>query len=214
MDDEFLTQLTTADLEVMEQEDRLLNPLLPEINQIVDQGTRSLVRAALLRAGLFWDIPSSANPGDHPPDEYGAGGNVLHTARVARMALAMAESFALEPIERDGCLAAALIHDVTKGVDVDDDIQFDVFHPYTVGPFVYAIQDEEKQLPGGYPGSSSLRIDGDMLDQVLRLVRCHLGVNSPIPETVPAHPLEWLLHQADYLACRIHLIKDRSVLWP
>lgn len=212
-DDEFLTQLTTADLEIIEDEDRTLNELLPEIGQIIDPGTRSLVRAVLLRAKNFWDIPASALAHEHPPDEHTEGGNVLHTARVARMAIAMADSFGLESIERDGVLAAALLHDTTKGAEIEGGIQYDPFHPYTVGPMIYALQEEEKQSPRN-GGSTTLRVDPEMLEQILRLVRCHLGIASPLPETVPSHPLEWLVHQADYLACRMHLIQTRSALWP
>jgi hypothetical protein len=214
-DDAFLAQLTTADLEVIEKEDRVLDYLLPEINLIVDAGTRSLVRAVLLRCELFWEIPASASPSQHPPDEQDEGGNALHTARVARIAAALADSYGLESIERDGVIAAALLHDVTKGIDVEGGgVQFDPFHPYTVGPMIFVLQDEERQSDKPTAGSSTLRIDPEMLEQIMRLVRCHLGLASPIPETIPAHPLEWLVHQADYLACRMHLIQERNVLWP
>jgi HD superfamily phosphohydrolase YqeK len=213
MDDDFLNQLTTADLEVVVQEDQILKPLLPEINLIADPGTRSLVRAVLVRAGPFWEIPASAVSHEHPPDEYLPGGNVLHTARVARLSAAMADSYGLEAIERDGVIAASLLHDVTKAVD-NGEIQYDPLHPYTVGAAVYAIQDDERRADNLHAGSSSLLIDPEMLEQVLRIVRCHLGIASPIPETLPAHPLEWLVHQADYIACRLHLIQERNVLWP
>lgn len=214
-EDTFLEQLTSTDIGLLEKEDLVLDPLLPEINLIVDSSIRSFVRAVLLRSGSFWEIPATISNAQHPRDEREEGGNVLHTGRVTRIAAALAESYGLEVMERDAVIAAALLHGVTKGVEVEEvGIQFDPFHPYTVGQLVMSIQEAEKEQEKPSTGSSALRVDSEVVDQILRLVRCHLGLWSPIPETVPNHPLEWLVHQSDYLATRLHMIMERDPRWP
>ncbi len=86
----------------LKEEDKVLKPLLDEIDLIVDDAIRSFVRSILYRAEGFWEIPSSFSGKYHPKDEHGEGGNVLHTKRAVKIARIMCDSYSLpqEDIDR------------------------------------------------------------------------------------------------------------------
>jgi hypothetical protein len=192
-----------------EKENEILEPLLTEIDLIQNNDIKNFVRSLLVKAGPFWDIPSSFSGEYHPPDERDEGGNVLHTKRVVRAATLIADSYSLEDDDRDILIAGALIHDITKGVifELDGLPSYDPMHPYTVDRFVRMARVEDKQY-GSEAQSSVLYIDEDVSQSILRLVRCHMGVWSPIPETFPYMPLEMALHIADNVAAHLHFIID------
>lgn len=190
-------------------EDEFLAPLLDEIRQIESESIQSFVRAVLLNTDIFWLIPSSFSSQYHPPDEHNDGGNVLHTKRVFRVTKLLADSYGYSGIERDIILAAAIIHDVTKGVAWDDEGEpnYDPMHPYTVDKFVRQINkvDEIRGMDGA---SSTLEINSETLGKILRCVRCHMGPWSAIPETVPQTMPETILHFADLISSELHHIVD------
>lgn len=195
-------------------EDEVLLPLLEEINLIDNDGIRSFVRSILLKADSFWIIPSSHDGISHPSDEFTEGGNVLHTQRVTRVASVLCSSYSLSREEQDVILAACLIHDVTKGIkhDGNDFYSFDIMHPYTVGSFVIEAQRHDKEF-GSDACSSSLFIDEDNLQTIMRLVRCHLGPWSPVPETYPITYMDYIVHTADAIACNLqNFIFDSQLL--
>ena len=78
-----------------EEEDKLLAPLMDEIDLISNQQIKLFVRSVLLQAKTFWKIPSSFSGKYHPVDEHGSGGNVLHTKRVVRVAQVISDSYGL-----------------------------------------------------------------------------------------------------------------------
>ena len=202
--------------EIIDEENSILSPLLDEINLINDEGIRSFVRSVLLKAGIFWSIPSSFSGKHHPKDEHGPGGNVLHTKRATRIADTMVDSYSLSSEERDVILAACLIHDVTKGIPAEEDghFHYDPMHPYTVNQFVTECQKFDKQY-GKDSLSSSLFISEDSLQTILRLVRCHLGPWSPVPETFPITYMDYIVHIADNIASKIHeYILDSDLINP
>jgi hypothetical protein len=194
------------------EENQILQPLLDEINLIIDEGVRSFVRSVLLKADLFWIIPSAFASNHHPKDEHNQGGNVLHTKRVARIADTISGSYSLSSDERDLVIAAALIHDVTKGIPTEDNVsfQFDPMHAYTVNSFVIECQKYDKEF-GNDGLSSSLFITEDAMQTILRLVRCHLGPWSPVPETFPITYLDYILHVADNIAANLHNFTGLSI---
>jgi hypothetical protein len=195
-----------------EEEDKVLAPILEEINYIQDQQIKSFVRSILLQAKTFWLIPSSFSGKYHPSDEHNASGNMLHTKRVVRAAKVLADSYTLGTAERDLVYAASLLHDVTKGVSSNGDSQdstfvYDPLHPYTVGMLVKKCQENDKKYTSD-SSSSTLYLDEDTVQSILRLVRCHLGPWSPVPETTPVTYLETIVHIADNIASKVHYIVD------
>ena len=198
---------------VVANEDSVLQKLLDEINLIQDDGIASFVRSILLKSESFWIIPSSFSGKYHPGDEHGPGGNVIHTKRVVRIARIMGESYALTQDEMDMITAACILHDVTKGTTSNNDESFayDPMHPYTVGKFVSKCQSMDKEF-GNDAQSTSLFISEEAIQTILRLVRCHLGPWSPIPETYPITYMDYIVHLADNIASKIHLVIEDSEL--
>jgi HD superfamily phosphohydrolase YqeK len=195
------------------QEDEYLAPLLEEIGSIDDEGIKSFVRSLLLKASTFWEIPSSFSGRYHPPDEHGPGGNVLHTKRVVRVAEVISDSYALSIEERDLIIAAGLLHDITKGIPSEEVgmFQYDPMHPYTVNKFVSDCIRYDKEYAND-SHSSTLFISEENVQSILRLVRCHLGPWSPVPETYPITYMDYIVHLADNIASKVHVIIEDSQL--
>jgi len=195
-------------INVSEEENSVLSPLLQEISFIKDDGLKSFVRSILFRCKSFWDVPSSFSGKYHPPDEHNKGGNVLHTKRVVRAVRILSESHNLSPEENDIVIAAALLHDITKGkIEKDGSFSYDSMHPYTVGEFVKFCQDDDRKNASDI-GSNTLYVSEEDVQTLLRLIRCHLGPWSPVPETVPITYLDMIVHLADNIASKIHIIAD------
>lgn len=194
-------------------ENDVLTPLLDEIDLISSEEIKSFVRSVLLKVSAFWDIPSSFSGKHHPPDEHNAGGCVLHTKRVVRIVRILADSYSLTESERNVVIAAALLHDITKGIasDSDGSFQYDPMHPYTVNKFVMNCIQYDKSYSNDNH-SSTLFIEEEDLQTILRLIRCHLGPWSPVPETIPITYMDYILHIADNVASNIHDIIDGSEL--
>jgi hypothetical protein len=193
-----------------EEENLVLKPLEDEINMISDSNIKSFVKSILMRADSFWEIPSSFSGKYHPLDEHNKGGNVLHTKRVIRAAKIISDSYSLLDEERDIVYAACLLHDLTKGVKSKDDSEsfyYDSMHPYTVGAFVKKCQEYDKKF-AGESHSSTLFISEDVVQSILRLVRCHLGPWSPVPETLPITYLDIIVHLSDNIASKVHYLVD------
>jgi hypothetical protein len=192
-----------------EEEDSVLEPILEEINLIESEPIKSFVRSVLLQAKSFWVVPSSFSGKYHPPDEHNENGNLLHTKRVVRAAKVIGDSYSLTSNERDLVYAACILHDVTKGVAHGENGSFvyDPLHPYTVGMLVKKCQENDKKY-ASESSSSTMYIDEETVQSIMRLVRCHLGPWSPIPETVPVTYLDVIVHLSDNLASKVHYIVD------
>ena len=205
--DEILSQEKTTSL--IKDEDKLLAPILHEIEMIKDENIKSFVRSVLIRAKSFWVIPSSFSGKYHPSDEHNEGGNVLHTKRVVRAANVLSDSYSLSDEDRDIVYAACLLHDATKGTKIDgeDSFHYDPMHPYTVGRLVQKCQEDDKKYATENQ-SSTLFLSEEAVQSILRLVRCHLGPWSPVPETTPITYLDMIVHMADNIASKVHYIVD------
>ena len=198
----------------IEEEAIILKPLSEEIDLIINDGIKSFVKSILIRSNSFWEIPSSFSGRFHPPDEHNKGGNALHTKRVVRAAKVIGDSYSLNTEERDLVYAACLLHDVTKGTTSSDDDKsfvYDPMHPYTVRHFVEKCQAHDKKY-AGESQSSTLFVDEETVQSILRLVRCHLGPWSPVPETIPITYMEVIVHLADNLASKVHYITDGDTI--
>jgi len=197
----------------MGKENEILLPLLDEINLIIDEPIKSFVRSILVRGDSFWKIPSSFSGKYHPGDEHEVGGNVLHTKRVVRIAICMSESYSLTQEEKDIVIAACLLHDLCKGVadPKSNEYKYDPMHPYTVGKFVEHCQEKDKKF-ASESESSTLFLAEEVVQSILRLIRCHLGPWSPIPETYPITYLDYIVHLSDNVASKLHSFIDDSEL--
>ena len=198
-----------VNLSEMEKENYILKPLLKEIEMIEDEPIRMFVRSVLLRAGAFWDMPSSYNIKFSPPDEHAEGGNIIHVKRVIRIVDLLCESYGYIGYDRDMLIAAALLHDVTKGIQIkdNDEIDYDIMYPYTIDKFVKFVRLDD-QTHASEDQSSTLFIPEEAVLTILKMIHSHMGLWSPIPETYPSNTLEWLLHTADHVATKLHYIID------
>ena len=171
------------------------------------------MRSILLRSSSFWSIPSSFSGKYHPADEHNYGGNVLHTKRVVRAAKIMCQSYSLTREDTDIVFAACILHDVTKGIKLEgeDSFHYDPMHPYTVARLVKRCQEDDKNY-ASESQSSTLFISEDIVQSILRLVRCHLGPWSPVPETIPITYMDMIVHLADNVASKVHYIVDGDTI--
>ena len=191
-------------------ENEKLAPLIDEIDLIQDPGIASFVRAMLLRADVFWKIPSSFSGHHHPPDEHGEGGNVLHTKRVVRIVKYLAEAQERDQFETDQLIAAAILHDLTKGVVWGEgNVGYDPLHPITVDRFYQMVRNENRS-GGDDQASTTLDIEDEVVYSILRMVRCSHGRWGAIPEVMPITLFESTLHWADYLSANLHYIIDKE----
>lgn len=196
-------------------QDVVLEPFESLIDVINDKGVKSLVRSVLFRlykyrapaSSAFWESPAAMQEGRHPPDEYDKDGLVLHTKRVAKTALCMAAAAGIQPKELDILIAAALLHDITKAVYANEEMEVshDSYHMYTIDSLIEFMRTDDQDNAKSFQ-DNSLDIEFEDLIKVLRLVRCSHGVLSPIPETLPVTESERILAMADYVASNFHLI--------
>jgi len=206
--DDILDGIINENNRDMGWEDKIIANLLGEVELIEDMGIHSFVRSVLAKAApSFWVIPSSFSGKYHPPDERGVAGNVLHTKRVVRIVNYIATAQERSTYDHDILIAAAILHDITKGLEADDKVSYDPMHPYTVDKFINWVRKEDEKY-SDETSSSSLWLDEETLQKILRLVRCHMGIWSPIPETIPVTNMDWTLHLADMIASKLHTIID------
>ncbi len=204
-----------ANSDIFKEEDLALFPLCEEIAEIEDQSIRLFVRAVLLAVDdHFWSGPSSTSGKYHPPDESGEGGLILHTKRVVRAADFLCSSQERTSLERDMIIAACILHDITKNVKWQDGtLHYDSMHPYSASTFIRDLRlaDEENE---SRVGSTTIYIDDLILYQIIKMIRCHLGPWSPVPETMPTVTSEWIVHLADNMATQLHIIVDGENVRP
>jgi hypothetical protein len=201
----------TEDSDLYLEENQILSPLLDEINMIQDEHIKSFTRALLLAVDEFWEAPSSMSGVYHPPDERGSGGNVLHTKRVVRIVDLLAEAMERSTYETDMLLSAALLHDITKIVRWDKStVGYDKMHPITVTVLFERVRQSELDAIEEL-ASNTLELDAGTIEQILRLVRCHMGKWSVTPELIPITPFEMTLHWADMVAAHLHEVIDMDV---
>lgn len=201
--------------EAIDLEDSVLDPLIEEVNLIQNSTVRNFVRSCLLKApDSFWKAPSSLIGDVNALDEHAGNGHVLHTKRVVRVTEILADSQNIVSQDLDLLLAAAILHGVNKFSEVNEDYVYDPLYPYTINFYVDRVEKEDKRNlidsdPGEISyGSSSLEISLEYKDIILRLIRCHRGIWSAIPETIPKNNLEWIVHQAVLIVSKIDYIID------
>lgn len=193
-------------------EEAILEPLKEEIDLLIIDSIRQFVCSVLARAPRsFWEAPATDSALLHPIDEHGYGGNILHVKRLVRTTMLLAEAQNFDPIEQDTIIAAALLSTATKLMLIGDRYIVDPMYPYTVDRFIQEVIHEEVRGMSNADSrrhSTSLLIDTPDLEAILRLVRCHLGIFSAIPETYPKTMAEWTLHFADLITAKMQYVID------
>lgn len=186
-------------------ENKKIQGLLEEISLIRSQAIQYFVRSMLLRAEEFWAAPADDRVGVFPEDEYESGGLVLHTKRCVRAVVILADAYGLEENEKDLVIAAAILHDITKAAYSESAYDFDPMHPYTVDAFLRSVQADDK-IFGDESKSTVMYLEEDTIAQIMRLIRCHLGLYSPVPETIPITNTDMVVHLADLMAMNLEKI--------
>jgi hypothetical protein len=92
-------------------------------------------------------------------------------------------------------------------IDGEDSFHYDPMHPYTVGRLVKQCQEDDIKY-ASESQSSTVFLSEDIVQSILRLVRCHLGPWSPVPETIPITYMDMIVHMADNIASKLHYIVD------
>lgn len=210
--DKILDNLLEDKNNIYAHEDTILDPLLPVIDQIQDTSIRMFVRSVLMKAPpFFWKIGANLDNDTYAKDEAEEGGLVLHTIRVARVVASIANLQDRTQRELDLLLAATLLHDLTKAVEENDGtIGYDPMHAYTVDGYVQWVQDyDDKYSDDGV--SSTLYIDEEAMHQITRIIRCHKGAWSIVPETIPLTQVEWTLAIAEDIVSKLpHIIDGKN----
>lgn len=200
---------------VRQEEDLTLGPLLAEINLIQDPDIQRYVRGLLLCVDQeWWSLPNWLDEnkwdGRSALDEYHLGGLILHTRRVCRIVDLLADPFDVRGNLKDIVMAAAILHELTRFVFGDEahtEPMYDNYYPYTVENLVSEIHYEDR-IYALEDESSTLTLNEDTAEQIFRIIRCHLGRKSPVPETMPVNNEEMLLHVACLLVDNVGYILD------
>ncbi len=130
----------------------------------------------------FWIAPSAYGGKYHSPDEFGMGGQVLHTKRVFYQLMVLLASRAplLDDESMDELLCAALIHDTLAGS--------------TGGP------DHVSTIVNYYSGKLTENITKhDWWEGICVMAQGHMGRWCPMG-LVPTQEDEWLIHYADMIS--------------
>jgi hypothetical protein len=136
------TPIYDARLKISETAAKELPARIPQlvddmVKAIQDPEIREFTKEALSKAPEgFFKAPSSATGKYHPADEvdpddintsqstkyepYGGGGLVIHSRRVQVMADKLCDHYGIKGKEKDEMLCAMALHDVMKGVSMED----------------------------------------------------------------------------------------------
>lgn len=131
-----------------------------------------------------WRLPSAVY--HHLDDEKGVWGNALHTIRVTKIALVLANSYSLKGSDKDYLIASSLFHDIGKHGKKGLSMGILPEHPFIVGDILRDTNFEDDRLVG--------------------IIRLHMGRWTP-----SLSPDEWLkngkvtelLHLADCIEANL-----------
>lgn len=174
-------------------------PLADLIARISTPAIRHLVQEHLLRApATFWSAPASTSGKYHPAYAAGEGGLIRHTRAVAHITLHLCDMIDPTTTDRDLALAAALCHDSHK-----------VLHPGEHTNFLHPVLAAEAMLNLAH--SLGHEQYTTYAHTIANAIASHMGRwNTSTRHTqtlpTPTTPLEKLVHTADYLASRKHLL--------
>jgi len=156
-----------------------------ELMKIKDPKARKTVIAMLNAAPEeFWFAPSAFSGKYHSPDEFGLGGQCLHTKRVFRSLMVILDARAeyFDDDMMDEVLCAALIHDTLAGSTGSSDHVSGIYNYYN------------DHLKG---------VDDKWWEGICEVAQSHMGRWSP-KTLKPETDSEWALHEADMIATKFN----------
>lgn len=174
-----------------------------DLELFTDKGLRKFVENCIEDfPPYFWDAPASGTDKYHPEDENVPGGLVLHTRRVIRMVVLLADLHGLNWSERDILIAAAFLHDSwCKGRNGKAySTHTDPYHPLYV-------QEKFPLTPYG-----DEHIPHAVYNAVMECVASHSGRFSVSSLLNSDKKLPRILQMADYIASRRGVTVDLDVL--
>lgn len=213
--DEIKKHLKEESVEQINDDSRVMEIFGSEIEYISRDTMSDFVKSILNRlwteeseeyTSALWMAPASNIPGEHPPDEYGIRGLIIHTKRMTRIAINLCLTFGLSELERDEVIVACLLHDSTRAIyGTDGTLHYDSMHTFTVDALLESmvsidIDNATSNVP------NTLDCSSDSIMSILRLIRCSHGMDSPIPEVIPITDSEKIVAAADHLAKSIHYV--------
>jgi hypothetical protein len=140
----------------------------------------------------FWTMPSSSSGKYHPPDERGLHGEVIHTFRVYRASMLLCESAGVSESEKNQVRFAALFHDgAQRGLGATPSEWSVDEHPQLIVDLIQSICEYQTSY----------------ISDTMLMILTHTG---PWGKEKPDTQLEWILHYADNLASKMHLIMNES----
>jgi hypothetical protein len=168
-----------------------INDLMPYINEIEDGGIRQWTQIAIENCPYdFWTVPASSTGKHHPKIERDIGGTVIHTIRAFKVlkVLIDAEADKLTIVEQSMLLSAILLHDICRGAGKLHADEVEIYYEGKLGR-KFIIQ---------YP-------------RIMDMISRHMGRwGTKRPET----QLESLIHYADNVAAKLHLLFPEGDLYP
>jgi hypothetical protein len=209
--DEFLEDEDPEQVDVSEID---FSSIQEELDLIESNELKELVKTVLSHSIYFWTLgvaPSNVEAlvDMWPLDTYGLGGDLLNTKRVVRTCSVLADSYQMDDYDRDILIASAMVHTITKYIfdGKSGNVNFDIMYPYTFSVFLSSVRDEE-QISSSDDKPHTLGVSDDTIAKIARIVRCHRGPWSIIPETVPVTNIEQILHNATQIAMNMDYIID------
>lgn len=170
----------------------------------------AFVRRAIIQSFTqFYLGPSSTSAKYHPIDEITIAGLLHHSKRVAYLALKLAQSLNLSQSTRQEIVAAAILHDICKGVKKAEDGAFVWDFHSTADHGVFGAEWLEQVLTQQFPnmrGSDKARAR-----RVMKSVYYHSNIwvdNFDTEITAQNSIADWIVSLADFAASHKHVRMD------
>ncbi len=161
----------------------LVVELYSQIELISNSSIRVFVQDMVsLGRSSFFTRPASRN--HHLPDERGESGNLLHSIRVIKIVLILADACGSTKDVRDILVAAATLHDLRRYGSKDE---FD--HSCENHPLLVRMMAKEHGLSCDY------------FELIMRIIENHMG-RWGNPPYIPQLGLDDILHFADCVSAR------------
>lgn len=196
---------------IKENEDEVLEPLLEEIDGIIDADMRSFVRAILISAPeWYWTAASALDEDAVLEDEAVEGGLVVSIRRAIKTFEILGLTANLSESETDVGKAAILLAQLDKYKTVEDELEYNLWYAFSTCQKIDRIMSFNK-LWGKDGLSNTIAIGIEKVDEIKRLIRIQDGKWTVIPEVRPRNALELCFHQSLYLASALKWLVELDI---
>lgn len=183
-------------------------------NAIKDKELRNFVEKAFEKAPEgFFKAPSSSSGRYHPADEcdpdnvnispsspsskYKGGGLVLHSRRDQAMAERLCDHYGVKGKERDEIMAALALHDIMKGVTMED--MKEAMKEGKEIPWEHTTTPEHGAVAAEWIKMLDTSKGKKLTKNVRRLVENHMGVWNQPESTPPDDVASFIVSMSDYI---------------